>query len=87
MYRTYVSIPQRLSGFQGEGDAFLGLLFAAEGDEGFALEVEDVLFANQLRRSQRAAGQDVGELAAHVRIVFGGVSSSEHHVDGEFRAG
>src|SRR6202035_1218600 len=38
-------VAQRFSGFQGVSDAFLGFLFAAEGDEGFALEVEDVLFA------------------------------------------
>jgi hypothetical protein len=32
------------------GDALLGLALAAEADEGFALEVEDVLLRDHLRR-------------------------------------
>ena len=42
-------VTERFAGFQGVGDAFLGFLFAAEGDEGFALEVQDVLLADELR--------------------------------------
>ena len=42
-------IPQRLAGLEGVGDALLRFAFAAEGDEGFALQVEDVLLADELR--------------------------------------
>jgi hypothetical protein len=42
-------ISQGLASFEGVGDALLGFAFAAEGDEGFAFEVEDVLLADELR--------------------------------------
>ena len=45
------------------GDAELGVALAAEGDEGFAFEVEDVLLGDELRRGERAAAENVGELA------------------------
>ena len=54
------SIAEGFAGFEGVGDAGLGQFFAAKRDEGFAFEVEDVLFADELRRSERAAGEDVG---------------------------
>src|SRR2546425_4766386 len=80
--REVTLVPQRLTGFQSVGEAFLGFLFAAEGDEGFALEIEDVLFADQQWRGQRTAGKDVRQLAAHVCVIFRGVAAAEHHVDG-----
>src|SRR3989441_11004699 len=74
-------VPQGLTGFQSVGDALLGFLFAAEGDEGFAFEIEDVLFADQLWRGQRTAGKDVRQLAVYVCVIFRGVAAAEHHVD------
>src|SRR6267154_5185295 len=68
-------------------NALLCFFLTAKRDESLALEVENVLFADELRRSERAAGQNVGELAAHVRVVFRGVAASEHHVDGELGSG
>jgi len=41
-------IPQRLAGFERVRDALLRLLLAAERDEGFALEIQNVLLADQL---------------------------------------
>ena len=49
------SIAQRLAGFQREGDALLGLRLAAEGEESLALQVEDVLLADQGSRRNAAA--------------------------------
>src|ERR1700675_359008 len=66
----YRLVAEGFAGFQGVGDAFLGFLFAAEGDEGFTLEVEDVLFADELRSGERAAGENVGEFAGDVGIVI-----------------
>src|SRR5579883_2589258 len=77
------SVAQRFAGFQGVGDALLGFLFATEGNEGFALEVENVLFANQLRGGERAAGENVGKLAGDVRVVIGSVAPAHQHVDGQ----
>src|SRR4029077_4443257 len=48
-------IAQRLAGFQSVGDALLRLALAAKRHKGFALEVEDVLFGDGLRRGDRAA--------------------------------
>ena len=56
-------ISERFAGFERVGDALLGFAFAAEGDEGFALQVKEVLFADELRGGERAAGQDVAEFA------------------------
>ena len=53
-------VPKGFAGFEGVGDAGLGEFFAAEPDEGFAFEVENVLFADGLRSGERAAGEDIG---------------------------
>jgi len=42
-------VPQRFAGLESVRDALLRFAFAAEGDESFALEVEDVLLADELR--------------------------------------
>src|SRR5579862_9955937 len=76
-------VAQRLSGFQRERDAFLGFLFAAEGDEGLALEIENILLADQLCRGERTTGKNAGELARHNRVVFGCVAAAHQHVNGE----
>src|ERR1700693_3780857 len=73
--------------FEGVGDALQGLAFAAEADEGLALEVEEVLLADQLRGGERAAGENIGELAPHDGVVFADEFAAEHHVDGELSAG
>src|SRR5882724_12468800 len=80
-------VAQGFAGFEGVGDAGLGEFFAAEGDEGFALEVEDVLFADELRRSERAAGKDVGKFTGDDGVVFGSVTAADEHVNHEFYAG
>jgi hypothetical protein len=43
------SVAQRLAGLQSVRDALLRLLLAAQGNEGFAFEVQKVLFADCLR--------------------------------------
>src|SRR5258707_1953372 len=69
-------------------DPLLCFLFAAEGDEGFAFEVENVLFADQLWRGQRPAGKDVRKLAAYVCVIFRGITATQIKVLGEqFLAG
>jgi hypothetical protein len=46
------------------GDALAGFAFSAQRDECFALEIEDVLLAHDLRRGERAACQNIRELAS-----------------------
>src|SRR6516164_1451012 len=65
-------------------DAFLGFSFSAKGDEGFALEVEYVLLADELWHRERAAGEDVGQLTGDVRVVVGSVTAAGHQVNGHF---
>src|SRR5579864_2869655 len=64
-------VAEGLAGFQGVGDALLSFLLAAEADEGFALEVEQVLLADELGLGERAARENVREFARDVRVVFG----------------
>src|ERR1700688_1245865 len=85
--QNILSIPQWLARLQGVGDALLGFAFAAEGDERFALQVEDVLFADELRRRERAAGKDVGEFVRDESIVFRYIFAAQQHVDGELGGG
>jgi hypothetical protein len=40
-------VPQRLTGFEGESDTLLRFAFAAEGEEGFAFEIEKVLLGDE----------------------------------------
>src|SRR5205085_8705186 len=63
-------VPERFAGFQGVGNALLGFLFTTEGDERFALEIENILFANHLRGRQRPAGKNVCQFPANVRVIF-----------------
>src|SRR5713226_5024695 len=81
------SVAKRFAGLERVRDALLRLAFTAKGDERFALEIQNVLFADELRRRERAAGQNVGELASDVDVVFGDKPAAEHHVDGELCAG
>lgn len=52
-------IPQRLARFQRVRDAFLSFLFPAKGNESFALEIQNILLAHELRRGQRPTRQNV----------------------------
>src|SRR6266481_3368079 len=79
-------ISQRLAGFQRERHALLSFLFAAERNEGFALEVQHVLLAHELRRRKRAACQDVCELASYVGVVVRDITAALHHVNHKFCA-
>src|ERR1035437_580906 len=78
---TAKSISQRLAGFEGEGDALLRFWLAAEGEEGFALEVEDVLFADQGSRCDAASGENVSGPASDFLVMFGCVAGLAHEKD------
>ena len=41
-------VPQRLSGFEREGDALLGFAFAAEGEKSLEFEVKQILLADEV---------------------------------------
>ncbi len=57
-------VPQCLSRLERELNSLLGFLLAAERFEAFALKVEDVLLAHWSARSDVAAAEDFGDLAA-----------------------
>src|SRR5271156_3508920 len=68
-------------------DALLGLAFAAQADEGFALEIEHVLLRDELRRGDGAAGENVCQFAAYYAVMLRSVAAANHPVDGQLRAG
>src|SRR5205807_7785610 len=78
-------ISQGLASFQGVRDPLLRLLFPAKRNEGFALKIENILLADHLRCGQRSASENVGQLAADVRVVFRSACSAPPHVDRQFR--
>src|SRR5580704_6884803 len=63
-------ISQWLARLQSVRDAFLRFPFAAQRDESFALEVQHVLFADELRRAQCSARKNVRQLSSNDRIVL-----------------
>src|SRR6202167_6386545 len=81
------SIAQWFSRLQSVRDAFLRLALAAQADEGFALEIQDVLLGHELRRGDGAASENVCQFAADGAVVFRGIPAANHHMDGELRAG
>src|SRR5262245_57774893 len=73
-----VLIPQRLPRLERVFDAFQCLGFAAEAQENFALQVQDVLLGDKMKRSQIAAAENVGELRADLLIVFADLAGRSH---------
>src|ERR1700691_3129781 len=63
------SIAQWFSRLQSVGDALLRLALAAQADEGLALEIQDVLLRDDLRRSGCAARQRFYPLALPCGVV------------------
>src|SRR5579871_3518721 len=74
------SVPQRLSCLEGMRDALLRLALAAQGNERFALQIQKILLADELRRGELAAGQNVPQLARDLGVIFGNISAAQHHV-------
>src|SRR5712692_11777055 len=56
-------VSKGFAGFQCMCDALLRFLFAAERHESFTLQIQHILFADYLRRSERSASQNIGQLA------------------------
>ena len=69
-FRDKNSIAQRLAGFEGEGDALLGFALAAEGEEGFALEIEEILLGDEGAGRDAAAGENVCGPAGDFLVVL-----------------
>src|ERR1700723_1691240 len=78
-------ISQWLAGFESVRDALLRFPFAAERDERFALEIEYVLFADELRSAQRAARENVRQLSSDDRVVFRGITAAQQKMNRHFR--
>ena len=78
------SIPQRLAGFEGEGDALLRFALAAEGEKCLALEVEKILLGDERAGRDAAAGKNVRGPASDFLIVLGGVAGLAHEINAGF---
>ena len=84
------SVPQGLAGLEHVLDPLEGLAFAAEREEGLAFEVEQLLLAQGPWRwpaAVRAAGEDLAQLAADQRVVFGDVVAGEEVVQADLDQG
>src|SRR6202041_4174812 len=62
-------------------DALLRLALTAQGEEGFALKVEQVLLADHGTGRNFAAAEDVGHPAGYLHVVFGGNPGLTHEKD------
>ena len=77
------SVAQRLTGFQRVLNSLLRLLFAAEGFEGFALQIENVLFADGRAGGDVTPAEDFGDLCAQLLLVIADEAALAHEVDAE----
>ncbi len=64
------SVPERLARLQHVLHALLRFRIAAQAQESFALQIEQILFGNVLRAGQPAAAQDVRQLLGDDQIVI-----------------
>src|SRR5579859_4213717 len=77
---SFISIPQRLVVHEHVLDALARLLFTDESDEGFALQVEDVLLGHPQRRRSLAAAEHPRQLRADDDVVGGDLVGGVHHL-------
>src|SRR5256885_7622863 len=80
-------IAQRLPGLQRVLDALQRLPLAAQLQERFALEVEQVLLGDGRLVRQRAAGDHVRERASDDRVVIADAAGAPREVDAELQRG
>src|ERR1700726_3906288 len=80
-------VSKRFAGLEGKRDAFLRLSLAAKADEGFALEIKDVLLGDHLRRRNRSARKNGSHFARHHRVVRARKFTAHQHVNGDLCRG
>src|SRR5207245_3217776 len=73
------SVAKRFARFQGMCDALLRFLLTTQGDEGFAFEIENVLLADQLRRSKRSTRENIGTLTRDHGVLLRSVPAAQSH--------
>src|SRR3954462_2763503 len=78
-------IPERLPGLQRVLNALERLALATEFQEGFALEIEQVLLAYRCLVRQCAAGENVGQGTADDRVVVADPPSAPGEMDAELQ--
>src|SRR4051794_563109 len=78
-------IPQRLPGFQREANPLLRLLLAAQREERFPLQIQQVLLAHQRARRDLTAAQHVRHPIGDLRVVIADKLAFAHDVDPEFQ--
>src|SRR5262245_16821268 len=80
-------ITQRLTFAQHMLHSFLGLLLAAEGKEGLALQIPQVLLAHPSSSQERPSRKYDGKLRTHYLVIFRNVPRAFHHVQTQLQAG
>src|SRR5579864_4758736 len=76
-------ISQRLSGFECVGDSLLRFALSAQADESFALQIENILLGNHLRRGDPAARENIRQFPADNRVMLARKFSPNQHVNRE----
>src|SRR5262245_45109407 len=80
---SITSVPQRLAGVERVLDARQRLRLGAQREERLALEVEEVLFADERGAGERSAGEDVRQLPADERVVIADPAGAVREMDAE----
>src|SRR4051812_29890822 len=73
-------VPQRLSRLERVCDPRLRLWFAAQAQERFTLEIEQLLFGDGTFARRGAAGDDPRQLASDGRVVIGDAAGAPGEV-------
>src|SRR5882757_10067756 len=80
-------ISQRFTGLQHVLHALLRFGAAAEAQEGFPLQIEQVLFRYLLRAGQAASAEHMRQFLAHNDVVSGNIPALLRHPDPHFHEG
>src|SRR5918993_1321377 len=81
----FTSVPQRLARLQGVLHPFLGLPLADQTHEGFAFEVEQMLFADSGRMRHVATSHDRRQLASDECVVIADAPGPPREMDAQLQ--
>src|SRR5258708_3983380 len=84
---TCISVAQRLSGLEGVLDSFERLALAAEFQKRFALQIEEIRFADRRLMRQRPAREDIRQRAADEGVVIGDATGAPGEMHAEVERG
>src|SRR5882672_10225976 len=77
-------VSQWLACLERVRDAFLRFLFAAERNESFAFQIQNILLTHKLWGTQRPSRQNIRQLTSNHGVIFRSIPPAQHHMNRQF---